>query len=69
MNTTSYTDPDTIDVDTVVGNITHGFQVRGHLWDEEPVWPNVTVLALANEIVRLRRRPWHRFLRTRPSPK
>jgi hypothetical protein len=51
---TDYTDPSTIDVDVVIGNINHAHRVRGHLWTDERSWPNVTVKALADEVERLR---------------
>jgi hypothetical protein len=52
MNT-DYTDPSTIDVAVVCGNINHDFKRRGHHWDNSLSWPNVTVKALADEIERL----------------
>jgi hypothetical protein len=52
---TDYTDPDTIDIDTVIGEIRHAHAMRGDKWTNTPSWPNVTVLALANEVVALRR--------------
>lgn len=52
--TTDYTDPATIDVDVVIGNINHAHRMRGHTWTDERSWPNVTVKALADEIERLR---------------
>lgn len=51
---TVYTDPSTIDVDEVIANITHDFNMRGDTWTDRLSWPNVTVLALAEEIQRLR---------------
>lgn len=53
---TDYTDPTTVDVDTVIGNINHDHRTRGHKWDKRPSWPNVTVKALADEVLRLRAR-------------
>jgi hypothetical protein len=50
---TDYTDPATIDVNVVIGNITHAFRVRGHTWDDRPSWPNVTVMALAVRVEQL----------------
>lgn len=54
MNDTDFTDPATIDVDTVIGNITHDFKVRGKTWTDRLSWPNITVKALADEVTRLR---------------
>lgn len=51
---TDYTDPSTIDVDVVIGNINHAHRIRGHMWTDERSWPNVTVKALADEVERLR---------------
>lgn len=50
---TDFQDPDTIDVYEVIANVTHAFKLRGHTWNEKMVWPNVTVMALANEVLRL----------------
>lgn len=52
---TDFTDPSTIDVDVVIGNIHGAYRARGHLWTDERSWPNVTVKALADEVLRLRR--------------
>lgn len=52
---TDYTDPATIDVDEVIANITHAHKMRGDKWTSDLSWPNVTVLALANEVTALRR--------------
>ena len=51
---TDYADPNTIDVDTVLGNINHDFKMRGKSWTDRLSWPNVTVKALADEVVRVR---------------
>jgi hypothetical protein len=51
---TDYTDPTTIDVDIVLGEINSAFNVRGHTWTDRLSWPHVTVKALADEIERLR---------------
>lgn len=52
---TDYTDPSTVDVDVVIGEITHAHRMRGDGWTDATSWPNVTVLALANEVTSLRR--------------
>lgn len=51
---TDYTEPSTIDVDEVMANIDQSFRIRAHQWTDEPVWPNVTVKALTDEVRRLR---------------
>lgn len=51
---TDYTDPSTIDVDVVIGEINHAYRMRGHTWTDRLSWPNVTVAALAAEVERLR---------------
>jgi hypothetical protein len=53
---TDYTDPSSIDVDTVIGNIRSTPPALRQQWTADPSWPNVTVLALADEVVLLRRR-------------
>lgn len=58
---TDYTDPTTIDVDTVLGEINNAFDRRGSLWDDSLSWPNITVKALADEVARLRFLMHHRF--------
>lgn len=50
---TDYTDPSTIDVDTVRANINHFYRVQGDFWTDKPAWPNVTVKALADRIEEL----------------
>lgn len=52
--TEDFADPSTIDVDEVIANINHQYETRGRDWTSDGVWPNVTVLALAREIMRLR---------------
>ena len=52
---TDYTDPATIDLDEVISNIRHQAKRRQSTWTDERSWPNVTVLALAEEVVALRR--------------
>lgn len=54
LGVTDYTDPNTIDTDTVIGEITSAWRIRGKSWTDARSWPNVTVLALANEVVELR---------------
>ena len=51
---TNYTNPSTVDVDTVIGEINHAYEARGRMWDDRATWPNVTVKALADEVERLR---------------
>ena len=51
---TDFTDPSTIDVDEVLANINHDYRMRGGSWSDRLTWPNVTVKALADEILRLR---------------
>lgn len=53
---TDYTDPTTIDVDEVVANINHDYEMRGDTWTNRLSWPNVTVKAMADEIEDLRGR-------------
>lgn len=52
---TDYTNPATIDVDEVIGNIKMAQSLRADQWDDSPTWPNATVAALADEVVALRR--------------
>lgn len=52
---TNYTDPSTIDVDEVICNITHQAKQRRSTWTDKANWPDVTVLALADEVTALRR--------------
>lgn len=47
---TDYTDPSTIDVDTVLSEINQAFKMRGKNWTKDLSWPNVTVKALADEV-------------------
>ncbi len=54
MNQTDYTNPETIDIDIVIGEINRAFTNRGTLWDNKPMWPHVTVKALVNEIAWLK---------------
>lgn len=61
---TDFTDPTTIDVDEVVANINNAYRFRGNKWDDRPVWPNVTVKALADEVVRLRAKARPRWRRS-----
>lgn len=51
---TDYKDPTTIDVDEVIANINHDYKLRGKDWTDRLSWPNVTVKALADEVVRVR---------------
>lgn len=53
---TDYTDPLTVDVDFLVANIYRQFEKHGSEWDDSLRWPNITVMALAAEIRRLRER-------------
>ena len=50
---TDYTEPSTIDVDTVVAEINHAYEMRGHLWTDHLTWPHVTAKALADRIAEL----------------
>ena len=54
---TDYTDPRTIDVGVVRGEIDQAFKARGHTWTDRLSWPNVTVKALADRITQLESRP------------
>jgi hypothetical protein len=54
MPVTDYTDPATIDVNEVIANISHDYRMRGQTWTDHLSWPNVTVMALANEVQALR---------------
>lgn len=49
----NYTDPATVDVDTVIAEIAHAFKTRRSSWTDRLSWSNVTVAALADEIKRL----------------
>lgn len=51
-----YTDPSTVDVDTVIGNINSEFRQRGHRWTDRLSWPHVTVKALADKVEQVRSR-------------
>ena len=58
---TDYTDPSTIDVDIVLGEINNAFKMRGDTWTDRLSWPNITVKALADEIACLRFENSHKF--------